>query len=114
MTESAHPDEQDGAVSHDGTVPDLVGTDDSSAVAHDGSLSLQEAAERLGISERTMLRRVKKDVVKAYKADTPRGPVWRVILDGSAAIPDSSAGAVSARVAHRCGCRARARAGSIM
>jgi hypothetical protein len=91
MTESAHLDEQDGAVNHDGIPLDLVGMDDSSAVEHDGSLSLQEAAERLGISERTMLRRVKKGVVKADKADTPRGPVWRVILDGSVAIPDSSA-----------------------
>ena len=30
--------------------------DDSSAVMHDGSLSLQEAAERLGVSERTIQR----------------------------------------------------------
>src|SRR5919202_5304631 len=91
MTESAYLDEQDGAVNHDGILLDLVGMDDSSAVEHDGSLSLQEAAERLGISERTMLRRVKKGVVKAYKAETPRGPVWRVILDGNGAVPDSGA-----------------------
>ena len=63
--------------------------DDSSAVMHDGSLSLQEAAERLGVSERTIQRRIQKGMLHAYKADTPRGLVWRVILDGTPVTHDS-------------------------
>ncbi len=42
--------------------------DDSSAVMHDGSLSLQEAAERLGVSERTIQRRIHRGMLQAYKA----------------------------------------------
>jgi excisionase family DNA binding protein len=53
-------------------------------------LSLQEAAERLGVSERTVQRRIAKGTVQAYKTDTPRGQVWRVILDSPVVPHDST------------------------
>jgi excisionase family DNA binding protein len=46
-----------------------------------------EAAAHLGISERTVQRRLKQGSLKGYKVDTGRGEVWRVVLDGMAAIP---------------------------
>lgn len=65
---------------------------DKSAVYHDGSLSLQEAAARIGVSERTIHRRIRNGTLQAYKLDTPRGEVWRVMLDSSAASPASPGG----------------------
>jgi excisionase family DNA binding protein len=44
-----------------------------------------EAAARLGISERTVQRRLKQGTLKGYKVDTGRGEVWRVVLDDMAA-----------------------------
>ncbi len=61
-------------------------------VSSDRSLSLAEAAERLGVSERTVLRRIRKGQLQAHKADTPYGPGWRVTLDIS---PDGAPPTVS-------------------
>ena len=56
-------------------------TSDDSHVAPGRTLSLVEAAEHFGVSERTVLRRIRKGQLKAHKADTPYGPAWQVTLD---------------------------------
>ena len=53
----------------------------------DNTLSLVEAAERLGVSERTVLRRIQKGALSAYKVETPHGQAWRITLDST---PDSA------------------------
>ncbi len=41
-------------------------------------LTLEEAAKRLNLSERTVQRRLKQGLLKGYKVSGPRGPEWRV------------------------------------
>jgi len=53
----------------------------------DTTVSLVEAAERLGVSERTVLRRIQKGMLPAYKIETPHGQAWRITLDST---PDSA------------------------
>src|SRR4051812_40293548 len=69
-------------------MPDQVDTDadqvDTPAVHLDSGLSLPESAERLGVSERTLRRRIKEGTLPAYKLETPHGHVWRFELDGTA------------------------------
>ncbi len=48
----------------------------------DGSLSLTEAAERLGLHPKTVRQRIKDGKLPAVKVDGPRGPEWRVYPDG--------------------------------
>jgi hypothetical protein len=46
-----------------------------------GGVSLQEAALRLDVSERTVRRLIQEGSVQAYKQKAARGFVWRVVLD---------------------------------
>lgn len=77
------------------TLTDTPDTDavmhDSPAVEDDGALSVDQAAAHFGVSERTIHRRIKQGQLQARKVDTPRGQVWRVYVDGSAVIDDTSA-----------------------
>jgi excisionase family DNA binding protein len=68
----------------DGTHPALAGQVDGVLVNLDGSLTVQEAAAQLGISERTIRRRIKDGSLTAYKLPTTQGYEWRVHLDSSA------------------------------
>src|SRR5436305_1826867 len=59
------------------------GTLASTAAAADqdgGTVSLDDAARILGMSERTIRRMIKAGEIDAYKLKTPRGEVWRVAL----------------------------------
>jgi hypothetical protein len=47
----------------------------------DSGLSLTDAAARLGLSERTVLRRIQAGEVKGRKIGEGHGGVWRVYLD---------------------------------
>ena len=83
---------------HGGDLPAIRGQDGGTAAAvrgsisldelthqADGSVSLDEAAHQLGISERTVRRRIKEGTLAAYKMETPRGEVWRIYLPGTPA-----------------------------
>lgn len=52
----------------------------------DGSISVPEAAERLGVSERTVRRRVRDGGIRAARIETPQGHTWRI---DPASLPDS-------------------------
>jgi excisionase family DNA binding protein len=54
----------------------------SHAVHADGSLSVQEAAEAIGCSEKTIRRRIKAGSLTAHRLPTSQGYEWRVHLDG--------------------------------
>ena len=56
-----------------------------------------EAAARLGISERTVQRRLKQGSLHGYKVDTGRGEVWRVVLDGMDDTPPVQPDAMAAK-----------------
>jgi excisionase family DNA binding protein len=62
-------------------------TGDSNLSTDDITVSLSEAAEQFGVSERTILRRIQKGALSAYKVDTPHGQAWRITLDST---PDSA------------------------
>jgi len=53
----------------------------------DSPLSLTDAAAHLGISERTLIRRIEKGSIRGEKIGEGRGGVWRVYLDGQSAAP---------------------------
>jgi excisionase family DNA binding protein len=55
----------------------------SHAVHADGSVSVQEAAQVLGCSEKTIRRRIKAGTLTAHRLPTSQGYEWRVQLDGS-------------------------------
>ena len=55
----------------------------SHVVHADGSLSVQEAAELLGCSEKTIRRRIKAGSLTAHRLPTSQGYEWRVHLDGA-------------------------------
>jgi excisionase family DNA binding protein len=61
----------------------------------DGGITIDQAAARLGVSERTIHRRIKEGKIQAHKVGTPRGDVWCVHLHGSAVIHDSTQQPVS-------------------
>ena len=44
--------------------------------------SLREAAASLGLSEKTLRRRVKAGVLESRQVETPHGPAWQVWVDG--------------------------------
>jgi excisionase family DNA binding protein len=54
---------------------------DSTAVQVDSSCSVQEAAARLGLSEKTIRRRIKAGTLSAFQRPTSQGFEWRVQLD---------------------------------
>ncbi len=74
--------DQDGGTA--AVVPGSISLDQVTYQA-DGSVSLDEAAHHLGISERTVRRRIKEGTLAAYKLETPRGEVWRIYLPGTSA-----------------------------
>ncbi len=43
-------------------------------------LPIPEAATRLGVSEKTIRRRLEAGELSGYKVHTQRGPAWRVVL----------------------------------
>lgn len=51
--------------------------------AEQQDLTLEEAAKRLNLSERTVQRRLKQGHIKGYKITGPRGPEWRIQLPSS-------------------------------
>ncbi len=55
----------------------------------DSGLSIQEAAKRLGISEKTIRRRIKAGSLRASKLATSQGFEWRVHVDIQAVQVDS-------------------------
>ncbi len=48
---------------------------------HIPSLSVQEAAERLGVTPKTIRRRIKQGTLHSFKMPTSQGYEWRVQLD---------------------------------
>ena len=54
-------------------------------------LTLQEAAQRLGVSEHTVRRRVKRGTLAGVQVSSPQGFVWRVRLPDAATSPDGLA-----------------------
>ncbi len=54
----------------------------------DGSISVTEAASRLGVSERTIRRRIKDGEIQAASIPTPQGHIWRI---DPASLPDHPA-----------------------
>ena len=44
----------------------------------DGSISVTEAASRLGVSDRTIRRRIKDGEIQAASIQTPQGHIWRI------------------------------------
>jgi excisionase family DNA binding protein len=46
-------------------------------------LTLDEAAKRLNLSERTIQRRLKRGQLTGYKVNGDRGPEWRIVLEAS-------------------------------
>ena len=69
----------------DGTPVQVTG----SSGQRDGSFTVKEAAARLGVSERTIRRRIKDRVIDAQQVPTPHGYEWRVYLDTDAVQVDT-------------------------
>lgn len=62
---------------------DMTGLEDffpSHDKAGQEDLTLEEAAKRLNLSERTIQRRLKRGQLTGYKVNGDRGPEWRIIL----------------------------------
>ena len=55
----------------------------------DGSFTVKAAAARLGVSERTIRRRIKDRVIDAQQVPTAQGYEWRVYLDTPAVQVDT-------------------------
>ena len=55
----------------------------------DGSFTVKDAAARLGVSERTIRRRIKDRVIDAQQVPTAHGYEWRVYLDTTAVQVDT-------------------------
>jgi excisionase family DNA binding protein len=55
----------------------------------DGSFTVKDAAARLGVSERTIRRRIKDRVIDAQQVPTAQGYEWRVYLDTPAVQVDT-------------------------
>ena len=65
---------------------DMTGLEDffpSHDKAGQEDLTLEEAAKRLNLSERTIQRRLKRGQLTGYKVNGDRGPEWRIILSTS-------------------------------
>lgn len=63
---------------------DTTGLDDFFSChdkAEQEDLTLEEAAKRLNLSERTVQRRLKNGQLKGYKIAGPRGPEWRIKVE---------------------------------
>jgi len=53
----------------------------------DGSISVPEAADLLGVSERTIRRRIKQGAIRATSVETAQGHIWRIDPAGLARHP---------------------------
>ena len=65
---------------------DMTGLEDffpSHDKAGQEDLTLEEAAKRLNLSERTIQRRLKRGQLTGYKVNGDRGPEWRIVLEAS-------------------------------
>lgn len=65
---------------------DTTGLDDffsSHDTPEQEDLTLEQAAKRLNLSERTVQRRLKQGHIRGYKVTGPRGPEWRIQLQSS-------------------------------
>ena len=65
---------------------DMTGLEDffpSHDKAGQEDLTLEEAAKRLNLSERTIQRRLKRGQLTGYKVNGDRGPEWRITLEAS-------------------------------
>ena len=63
---------------------DTTGLDDFFSChdkAEQEDLTLEDAAKRLNLSERTVQRRLKNGQLKGYKIAGPRGPEWRIKVE---------------------------------
>lgn len=63
---------------------DTTGLDDFFSChdkAEQEDLTLEDAAKRLNLSERTVQRRLKNGQLKGYKIAGPRGPEWRIQVE---------------------------------
>jgi excisionase family DNA binding protein len=67
-------------------VPDMM----SDTPDNHAGVTLAEAAALLGVSERTVLRRIEKGKLQGSKVDAERGQVWRVFMDGVSVTPDTT------------------------
>jgi excisionase family DNA binding protein len=68
------------------TSPDTTGLDDffsSDDKTGQNVLTLEEAAERLNLSPRTVQRRLKHGQIKGFKVSGPRGPEWRIEISST-------------------------------
>ncbi len=79
-----------------GATSDTTDNHHAGVSATTDSLSLAEAAARLGVSERTVLRRIEKGGLSGHKVAAERGEVWRVSLDGMTDTHDNVPAGVSA------------------
>jgi excisionase family DNA binding protein len=68
----------------------LSGHVDGATSQVDGTLSVQEAAARLGVSEKTIRRRIKSGALPAFQLPTSQGYEWRVQVDDAAAHLDGA------------------------
>ena len=59
-----------------------------------GGLTVQQAATAVGVSERTIRRRIKEGSLAAEKVPTAQGYEWRVQLDGAACLAGGQPGRV--------------------
>ena len=65
----------------------------------DDTVSVPEAAERLGVSERTIRRRIKDGEIRATSVETPQGHIWRIDPASLPVHPALSPGGVERRPA---------------
>jgi excisionase family DNA binding protein len=73
----------------------------SHAVQADGRVSVQEAAQILGCSEKTIRRKIKAGTLTAHRLPTSQGYEWRVELNDSPdQLPPPPAAQVNGQAAH--------------
>lgn len=85
---------------HPGTTGGTLASTAASADQDGGTVSLDDAARILSMSERTIRRMIKAGEIDAYKLKTPRGEVWRVRLGDPAEMPGKQPGMPSTTAAH--------------
>ena len=68
----------------------LSGHVDGATSQVDGTLSVQEAAAHLGVSEKTIRRRIKSGALPAFQLPTSQGYEWRVQVDEAAVQVDGA------------------------
>ena len=68
----------------------MAGQLDGTTDQIDGGVTIAQASEALGLSERTIRRRIKAGTLAAYQVPTAQGYEWRVRLDGATRQPDTA------------------------